>query len=175
MFIERKASKGSLAKRKLIYGVATNDASYSVTINVDGVVYVCPFYSRWVAMLRRCYSVDYKKKKKTYEDCYSCDSWLLFSCFKLWMETQDWKGKELDKDILIKGNKMYSPGTCLFVTTKENSEKSLAKEYKFLSPDKVIVQVYNLNKFCRDNGLEQSAMSNVHAGKNKTSKGWGKG
>ena len=35
--------------------------------------------------------------------------------FRSWMETQDWKGKELDKDILFQGNKVYSPDTCVFV------------------------------------------------------------
>ena len=36
------------------------------------------------------------------------------------MKTQDWKDKQLDKDILFPGNKIYSPATCLFVCTKIN-------------------------------------------------------
>lgn len=35
--------------------------------------------------------------------------------FRAWMETQDWKGKHLDKDILFQGNKVYSANTCVFV------------------------------------------------------------
>ena len=35
--------------------------------------------------------------------------------FRAWMETQDWEGKQLDKDILFQGNKEYSPSTCVFV------------------------------------------------------------
>jgi hypothetical protein len=37
------------------------------------------------------------------------------------MEKQDWKGKELDKDLLVNGNKVYSPETCIFLTKKVNS------------------------------------------------------
>jgi hypothetical protein len=37
------------------------------------------------------------------------------------METQDWEGKELDKDILITENLVYSPTTCVFVECKVNT------------------------------------------------------
>jgi len=37
------------------------------------------------------------------------------------MELQDWEGKELDKDILLVGNKIYSPETCRFVDHIVNS------------------------------------------------------
>ncbi len=40
----------------------------------------------------------------------------LSSSFKSWMETQDWEGKQLDKDLLFEGNRVYSPETCVFVT-----------------------------------------------------------
>lgn len=42
------------------------------------------------------------------------------------MEKQDWKGKELDKDILTPGNKVYSPDTCVFVPQEIN--KLIANE-----------------------------------------------
>jgi hypothetical protein len=37
------------------------------------------------------------------------------------MKTQDWEGKHLDKDILLPGNKMYSPDTCIFVSPALNT------------------------------------------------------
>lgn len=72
-------------------------------------------------MLERCYSDKLKIKHPTYTDCTVCDEWLHFMSFKAWMEMQDWQGKELDKDILIEGNKRYSPETCVFVDRKVNT------------------------------------------------------
>jgi hypothetical protein len=37
------------------------------------------------------------------------------------MEKQDREGKQLDKDILIRGNKIYGPETCVFVDSKVNN------------------------------------------------------
>ena len=37
------------------------------------------------------------------------------------MIQQDWEGKALDKDIIIPGNKRYSPESCAFVGSKLNS------------------------------------------------------
>ena len=36
------------------------------------------------------------------------------------MEKQDWSGKCLDKDIILPGNRLYSPDTCAFVLTATN-------------------------------------------------------
>lgn len=99
--------------RGLIHGVGINDASY-----VTNGKTVCPFYSKWRDMLGRCYS---KTTYRTYEGCTVCDDWRLFSKFKAWMEAQDWEGKELDKDLLIQGNKVYSPDTCVFVSKEVNT------------------------------------------------------
>lgn len=111
---------------KLICGVGTNDAGYSTKKMQNlGIVngkrkqklaWFCPYYSRWKNMLQRCYSEDYHQKHPTYIGCTVCEEWLLFSNFKAWMETQDWEGKDLDKDILFPGNKVYAPSNCAFVS-----------------------------------------------------------
>lgn len=104
-----------------VYGVGINDANYSTTGSVGGTWSICPYYSRWRNMLKRCYCPDYLEKYPTYEGCYVCPDWLTFSNFRVWMETQDWEGKELDKDLLVVGNKCYSPETCMFITPAINS------------------------------------------------------
>lgn len=116
--------------KKLVYGVGINDSDYIIskkkTVGRDGrrlkqiTVWTCPFYQSWIGMLRRCYSEIFHKKCPTYIGCSVCEEWLTFSNFKKWMETQDWGGKQLDKDILVVGNKVYSPETCCFVSQRVN-------------------------------------------------------
>ena len=72
-------------------------------------------------MLERCFCRKFKERKPTYIGCYVCDDWLVFSNFRSWMEQQDWQGKHLDKDILVVGNKVYSPDTCVFIDAKVNT------------------------------------------------------
>lgn len=97
----------------LVYNIGINDAKYKLK--------GCHFYETWKGMLRRCYSENYQKMKPTYIGCSVCEDWLTFSKFKAWMEIQDWEGKQLDKDILFPGNKVYSPETCVFVDSITNS------------------------------------------------------
>lgn len=104
----------------LVYGVGINDADYQVKPKINGKRYYCPFYERWCGMIRRCYDSKSLSKKPSYMGCSVCESWLLFSNFKGWMIKQDWKGKQLDKDLVITGNKVYSPEACLFVTGEIN-------------------------------------------------------
>lgn len=116
---------------KLVFGVGVNDANYTVQIRetVCGtgnkrkrvLVWVCPYYARWAGVLQRCLCEKFKKKLPCYEDVRVCEEWLTFSNFKAWMETQDWEGKYLDKDILSSGSRIYSPDTCAFVTPRVNS------------------------------------------------------
>ena len=121
MFYERTANKMSISKRKLVFGIAVNDADYITSQKINGKQLMCPYYVKWLSMLTRCYSERFHKKNPTYKDCKVCDEWLIFSNFKLWMQKQDWKGKELDKDLLFQGNKIYSPEMCLFLNRQINT------------------------------------------------------
>jgi hypothetical protein len=81
----------------------------------------CPFRQKWRHMINRCKDESFLRRNPTYAGCSVCDEWLIFDNFKSWMQAQDWKGKQLDKDLLIEGNKVYSPQTCLLVSHSVNS------------------------------------------------------
>jgi len=107
-------------KKTLIYGVGFNDSPTPVVETVFGKLVTCPYYRVWTRMLERCYSAKSLAAKPSYIGCTVAPTWHSFSNFKLWMQEQDWKNKELDKDILVKDNKVYSPETCLFVSHHVN-------------------------------------------------------
>lgn len=82
-------------------------------------------YTKWRDMLERCYSELFHKKHPTYEKCIVCDDWLNFSNFQEWYKNNYYEieGEKvsLDKDLLMKGNKIYSPNTCCFLPQRLNS------------------------------------------------------
>lgn len=79
----------------------------------------------WNDMLKRCYSSKYIEKHQTYKGCRVHDSWLNFQIFSEWYYNNFYQISEelmsLDKDILYKGNKIYSPDTCVFTPQRINS------------------------------------------------------
>jgi len=116
------ASKSSLSRRSLVYGVGLNDSDYNtITKRNNKIIWRCQFYAKWEGMLKRCYSSRYHKTRPTYIGCSVCPEWRYFSKFRLWMENQKWEGLELDKDLLVKGNKIYGPNTCCFIPQAINS------------------------------------------------------
>ena len=81
-------------------------------------------YHIWNNMLQRCYNENLRSKHTTYSDCEVSDDFKYYSKFKEWAEKQVGYTKEgwaLDKDILVKGNKVYSAETCCFVPQEINS------------------------------------------------------
>lgn len=120
-FVEIPASKTSLAGRKPRYGVGINDANYITNHILKNQRLICPYYKVWYAMLERCYSAEYQKKHPAYVGCSVYTPWHTFSIFRSWMERQDWKDKALDKDMLVEGNKIYSPETCIFISQTLNN------------------------------------------------------
>lgn len=110
---QKRKGNGRFDIRNPIFGVGINDYNGS-TVGLLS-------YSRWYKMLKRCYDKEFHKKKPTYSDCYVCDDWLYFSNFKRWFDENYIERYVLDKDILVKGNKCYSPETCCFVPAGLNS------------------------------------------------------
>ena len=106
-----------------VCGVGMIGVKYPATIN--GVI--TKEYNAWKHMLDRCYNDKIKNKYPSYENTICCDEWLLYENFYNWLHSQEnfdkWlNGKRwaLDKDILIKGNKVYSPETCCLVPQNVN-------------------------------------------------------
>lgn len=90
-----------------------------------------------MGMLERCYSPKYHAKEAPYKDCSVCDEWLTYSNFKRWFDDPDngyHGGYQLDKDILVKGNKIYSPDTCCFVPQEMNKLLMLRKSRRGVLP-----------------------------------------
>ncbi len=108
--------------KSLIFGVGVNDADYHVNPVISGKRNnMCVIYKSWHNMLRRCYSPITHSRQPTYIGCTVVKSWHLFSAFRKWMLKQDYEGNVLDKDILVRGNKVYSPSTCVFVPARVNA------------------------------------------------------
>ena len=78
----------------------------------------------WNSMIRRCYNNVYQKNYPTYGSCEVCEGWHNFQNFAKWYEENyyeiDGEKMNLDKDILVKHNKIYSPETCIFVPQRIN-------------------------------------------------------
>ena len=104
-----------------VHGVGFNDVQFQIAINRKHIWQ----YRLWKNMLGRCFDAKYKQRRPSYEDVTCCDEWLSFANFLGWVNKEvGYKGKPvglaLDKDILVKGNKTYSPEFCSFVPTAVN-------------------------------------------------------
>ena len=94
-------------------------------------------YLLWCRVLQRCYSDDFKKKNQTYEGCKVSENFKSYEYFYEWCNKQigfSNQGWHLDKDLLVKGNKVYSESTCVFLPVEINSllTKSTASRGKHL-------------------------------------------
>ena len=102
-----------------VYGVGITGTKYPSRVN--GVL--TKEYDLWTGMLRRCYSDALKKKYPTYIDCEVSDKFKSYEYFYEWCHKQigfnskDW---QLDKDLLVKGSKVYSENTCVFIPQEIN-------------------------------------------------------
>jgi hypothetical protein len=98
----------------------------------DGIYSTNNFsYQIWRHIIRRCYSKE--QKFKTWHDCLVDERWHNFQNFAEWYEKNYIDGYHLDKDILIKGNKIYGPDTCCFVPNQINTLFRSSKENRTMS------------------------------------------
>jgi len=107
-------------KRSLVFGVGIND--WDGAVKVDGKLIW--EYVLWKDMLKRCFSEKYKQNQPTYEGVTCSKEWLSMTTFiedVSQMRGFGLDGWALDKDILQKGNKLYSKDTCCFVPHEVNN------------------------------------------------------
>ena len=125
-----------------IYGIGyLGEGKYKVKENgKDARAYVV-----WHDMLKRCYSEKEHQKHPTYIGCEVSDEWHNFQNFAKWYYENYYKIEgeriDLDKDILVKHNKIYSPETCIFVPQAINkifikSDKARGKSVIGTTPRK---------------------------------------
>ena len=80
-------------------------------------------YSIWNGIRQRCYNENNRDNLMSYKGIKMSDNFKLYSYFKEWCHKQigfNEDGWHLDKDILVKGNKVYSEDTCCFVPPEIN-------------------------------------------------------
>lgn len=84
-------------------------------------------YSIWRSILERSFVEKIKEKQPTYKDVSCCSEWINFENFYEWLHSQPnfnkwYEGNRwaVDKDILHKGNKVYSPENCCLVPINVN-------------------------------------------------------
>lgn len=116
-----------------VYGVGMVGYKYPMCVN--GII--TREYKTWNHMLERCFCTKTKERHPEYKDITCCDEWLLFEKFYEWLHSQKnyerWlNGNKwnLDKDILAKGNKVYSPETCCLVPNNINVLFTNRKNYR---------------------------------------------
>lgn len=106
-----------------IYGVGyIGQGKYSSSTKVNGKH--TKYYMVWHSMMQRCYSKIAHVAQPTYAEVTVCKEWHNFQNFAAWYENnhdvqlvKDW---QLDKDILAKGNKVYSSETCCLIPREIN-------------------------------------------------------
>ena len=108
-----------------VYGVGMIGNKYSMSKNSEDI----KEYKLWHSVMLRCYDSKYSERYPTYKDVTCCKEWLLFENFYEWLHSQPnfekWLNSSnhewhLDKDILVKNSKIYSPSTCCLVPQNVN-------------------------------------------------------
>lgn len=82
------------------------------------------FYRKWFDMMRRCYDEEWHKTNPTYVDAEVCPEWHNFQNFAAWCEKHfnpAIPDPELDKDLIGRGQKYYSPENCCILPMEINS------------------------------------------------------
>lgn len=142
---KRKVQLGNFLKGNVRnpYYKSVCDVGYIGDTSVKNNNILKQSYKTWSDMLRRCYEVI-NKMYPYYggKGVTVCDEWHCFKNFEKWYNKNyyeiDGKTTQLDKDILVKGNKQYSPQACIFVPQRINLLFNKSDKGKGLYPRGII-------------------------------------
>lgn len=155
---------------KTVYGIGYRGEGICKVISDKYGKKIKP-YQQWLDMLRRCYNIKLQNKYPTYIGCSVCEEWLNFQNYYNWYIENYYEIEnvqiDIDKDILLKGNKIYSPNTCIFVPhdinvlfTKGNSKNGMLLGVGYSKKDNIFIS--NCSISC--NGIKKGK----HIGSFKT-------
>lgn len=106
-----------------VYGIGITGIKYPRSKNCK----VTREYDTWIHMLQRSIDNKCKERQPSYGVVSCCEEWLNYETFYEWLHSQSnfdkwYSGKRwaLDKDILNKGNKIYSPENCCLIPQNVN-------------------------------------------------------
>ena len=140
-------------------------------------------YDRWKNMISRCYNPKCEKYN-TYGavGVKVSDRW---KCFEYYLEDfekidgydkDNLSNLQIDKDTKVKGNKLYSLETCVFISVEENSKemtlRNTQKDFIAISPTGEQFESNHQREFAKEHGLHFTLINDVLNGKQKTHRGW---
>lgn len=107
-----------------VWGLGINDLG---VVPRDENGKVAKSYQHWIKIFYRSYSPDHHDKFPTYVGCSVDDRWHTLSNFIEWFDARYVQGWEVDKDVLVPENKVYSPDTCLIIPAHLNTIMSCCR------------------------------------------------
>lgn len=155
----------SKTSKKLVAGVGVNDSTFATQAKIGGKSYKHRAYDAWREMLRRCYDSSVCMQYPKYKNTEVCQEWLSFKSFYSWWKSKYIEGYQLDKDLLIENNKIYSPETCLYVPNYlnnflSNCENINCSFIESISKYRVQVSCFGKNKFIGNYERKEDAIHN---------------
>lgn len=139
-------------------------------------------YNKWQSMLGRCYNPKFPNYKYYGAKGVAVDEkWHSFENFLHdfplidGYDENNFHNLELDKDIKLPDNKIYSFETCSLVTKTENiaeEHKRKNKWFKAISPEGQTYENNNQSEFAREHNLKRNGLKAVLSNRQKTHKGW---
>lgn len=99
------------------------DGPFVGNVTKDGVSTRTKEYESWRGMLKRCYCPKAQERQPSYKGCSVHPDWYNFQTFAKWYTEQPGyvEGWDMDKDLLVEGNKVYGPDTCVLLPRQINS------------------------------------------------------